>query len=408
MGMGAGNVWLCHLLFQGRCGSYWPASQDDVPTTMGWKDGPILPAALHLWQWLHLGRYIHTWQDWSMALWQAVLLRETTSTKFGCSSRWHEEWTGKWIWSEHVIQFVIQKMLSARHWGCMLIAGDDCGAWPTWTSLLSLLSTLAILHFMGNLWAANLWVATADDMQVRHLIKALNEATNHIPGWDEYSASGRATQFWDGKLWQQCTQWEEKQNSKVLHAVPLILAQMKPRLFTFIEVTCLQISHIHIVLDAHENWAAEHPHAVLLHWHDLLVSSAKQMDSLVASRLSWAVPRVLAALIDQISDTHSQRCTDLQSVVTCLDYGHVVVVEYAVVQGCVTLQYIPNFPSWWDLLTGCIADWQVKAAISCIVHVHVEPRLEVVPVVLCDEPVCLVIEFGDTDTMCIIPNNVET
>lgn len=35
---------------------------------------------------------------------------------------------------------------------------------------------------------------------VRHLINALNEATNHIPGWDEYSTSGRATQFWDGKL----------------------------------------------------------------------------------------------------------------------------------------------------------------------------------------------------------------
>ncbi len=33
----------------------------------------------------------------------------------------------------------------------MLIAADDCGAWPTVTVLLSLLSMLATLHYMGNL-----------------------------------------------------------------------------------------------------------------------------------------------------------------------------------------------------------------------------------------------------------------
>ena len=37
-------------------------------------------------------------------------------------------------------------------------------------------------------------------LQVQHLINALNEATNHIPGWDSYSASGKATDLWDGSL----------------------------------------------------------------------------------------------------------------------------------------------------------------------------------------------------------------
>ena len=37
-------------------------------------------------------------------------------------------------------------------------------------------------------------------MQVRHLINALNEATEHIPGWNEYSATGKITQIWDGNL----------------------------------------------------------------------------------------------------------------------------------------------------------------------------------------------------------------
>lgn len=35
---------------------------------------------------------------------------------------------------------------------------------------------------------------------VRHLINALNEASSHIPGWDDYSDSGRASQLWDGQL----------------------------------------------------------------------------------------------------------------------------------------------------------------------------------------------------------------
>ncbi|KAK9833448.1 hypothetical protein WJX81_006347 [Elliptochloris bilobata] len=32
----------------------------------------------------------------------------------------------------------------------------------------------------------------------RHLIHAINEATEAIPGWDVYAATGRATQLWDG------------------------------------------------------------------------------------------------------------------------------------------------------------------------------------------------------------------
>ncbi len=43
------------------------------------------------------------------------------------------------------------------------------------------------------------------------------------------------------------------------------------------------------------------------------------------------------SLIDRISDTRSQRCTDLQSLVTCLDHGDIV-VQYAVMQGCVRLR----------------------------------------------------------------------
>ena len=37
-------------------------------------------------------------------------------------------------------------------------------------------------------------------VQVRHLIRALNEATDAIPGWDEYAKTGKATQLWDGSL----------------------------------------------------------------------------------------------------------------------------------------------------------------------------------------------------------------
>jgi hydroxyproline O-arabinosyltransferase len=35
---------------------------------------------------------------------------------------------------------------------------------------------------------------------VRQLIRQLNEATDAIPGWDEYQKTGRAMQLWDGKL----------------------------------------------------------------------------------------------------------------------------------------------------------------------------------------------------------------
>ena len=49
-------------------------------------------------------------------------------------------------------------------------------------------------------------------------------------------------------------------------------------------------------------------------------------------------------------------------------------VEYAVVQGCVTLK-IPVMVRSADVNAKCIADCLVKADSSCIVHVHVEPRL---------------------------------
>jgi len=39
-----------------------------------------------------------------------------------------------------------------------------------------------------------------DNQMVRHLIDALNEATNAIPGWDEYEKTGFANKIWDGKL----------------------------------------------------------------------------------------------------------------------------------------------------------------------------------------------------------------
>jgi len=36
--------------------------------------------------------------------------------------------------------------------------------------------------------------------QTRHLTHAINEATEAIPGWDEYVATGKATQLWDGNV----------------------------------------------------------------------------------------------------------------------------------------------------------------------------------------------------------------
>ena len=35
---------------------------------------------------------------------------------------------------------------------------------------------------------------------VRHLINAFNEATDAIPGWDEYARNGVATKLWDGVI----------------------------------------------------------------------------------------------------------------------------------------------------------------------------------------------------------------
>ena len=35
---------------------------------------------------------------------------------------------------------------------------------------------------------------------VRRLIEAINEATEAIPDWDGYAATGRATKLWDGKV----------------------------------------------------------------------------------------------------------------------------------------------------------------------------------------------------------------
>ena len=39
-------------------------------------------------------------------------------------------------------------------------------------------------------------------VQVRHLINAINEASEVIPGWDAYAATGRATEFWDSKTFK--------------------------------------------------------------------------------------------------------------------------------------------------------------------------------------------------------------
>ena len=39
---------------------------------------------------------------------------------------------------------------------------------------------------------------------MRWLIRALNEATDRIPGWDAYAASLRAEQLWDGRLRDLC------------------------------------------------------------------------------------------------------------------------------------------------------------------------------------------------------------
>jgi hypothetical protein len=37
-------------------------------------------------------------------------------------------------------------------------------------------------------------------LQVRHLINVINEASEAIPGWDEYAKTGTAKELWDGKF----------------------------------------------------------------------------------------------------------------------------------------------------------------------------------------------------------------
>lgn len=43
-----------------------------------------------------------------------------------------------------------------------------------------------------------LHAGTKNDL-VRKLIDAINEATNTIPGWDDYIVNRKASQMWDGK-----------------------------------------------------------------------------------------------------------------------------------------------------------------------------------------------------------------
>ena len=42
----------------------------------------------------------------------------------------------------------------------------------------------------------------ASYLQVRHLINQINEASEVIPGWDEYAKTGKATQLWDGETFK--------------------------------------------------------------------------------------------------------------------------------------------------------------------------------------------------------------
>ncbi|GAB4823622.1 hypothetical protein N2152v2_010668 [Parachlorella kessleri] len=41
---------------------------------------------------------------------------------------------------------------------------------------------------------------TVKNELVRHLVRSINEATDKIPGWDEYAKTGHAAQLWDGVL----------------------------------------------------------------------------------------------------------------------------------------------------------------------------------------------------------------
>ena len=39
-----------------------------------------------------------------------------------------------------------------------------------------------------------------DNDLVRRLLDAINEATEAIPGWDEYERTGVAGELWDGRV----------------------------------------------------------------------------------------------------------------------------------------------------------------------------------------------------------------
>eukprot|EP00891_Asterochloris_glomerata_P002540 jgi/Astpho2/2540/e_gw1.00048.41.1_t len=57
-------------------------------------------------------------------------------------------------------------------------------------------------NYAGNPPPRNLSLppASVKSELVQHLIRALNEATDAIPGWDEYAISGKATQLWNGSI----------------------------------------------------------------------------------------------------------------------------------------------------------------------------------------------------------------
>ena len=60
-------------------------------------------------------------------------------------------------------------------------------------------------------------------------------------------------------------------------------------------------------------------------------SIAQQLTSV--SSCSMAILDMINCLTDRISDTRSQRCTDVQSLVKCAHHRHCV--SYTVKQGCV-------------------------------------------------------------------------
>ena len=55
--------------------------------------------------------------------------------------------------------------------------------------------------------AHSLWLCPAETKNdlVRKLIDAINEATDTIPGWDDYISAHTAKQLWDGKTFGKST-----------------------------------------------------------------------------------------------------------------------------------------------------------------------------------------------------------